>query len=277
MPTNQNLDPSTVKSFGDEWERFTQQPIDDTEAITIFDDYFHIFPWDQLPPDAEGFDMGCGSGRWANLVAPRVRKLHCVDPSQAIHVAEQLLSHHSNVVFHNSSLDNITLQYGSQDFGYSLGVLHHVPNTAEAIASCVSLLKPGAPFLLYLYYKFDNKPSWYQSLWQLSNYIRLFVSRLPSGLKQIITDSIALSIYWPLSRSSRILEMCGIPVENIPLSYYRHSSIYTLRTDSRDRFGTPLEQRFTLKEILTMCTKAGLTDLNYSNRRPYWCVVGFKR
>ena len=37
----------------------------------MFGDYFAIFPWDQLPPDAEGFDMACSSGRWARFVAPR--------------------------------------------------------------------------------------------------------------------------------------------------------------------------------------------------------------
>lgn len=40
---------------------------------------------------------------------------------------------------------------------YFLGVLHHVPDTQAAIRSCVGLLKPGAPLLLYFYYAFDNR------------------------------------------------------------------------------------------------------------------------
>ena len=43
--------------------------------------YFSIFPWDKLPKTAVGFDMGCGSGRWAKLLAPRVSHLICIDPS----------------------------------------------------------------------------------------------------------------------------------------------------------------------------------------------------
>ena len=50
------------------------------------------------------------------------------------------------------------------DFGYALGVLHHVPNTQEGLNSCIKLLKPGAPFLVYLYYSFDNRPNWYRNL-----------------------------------------------------------------------------------------------------------------
>ena len=62
----------TVKSFGDEWSRFDQSQLSEAEALKIFDEYFAIFPWDALPPNASGFDMGCGSGRWARLMAPRV-------------------------------------------------------------------------------------------------------------------------------------------------------------------------------------------------------------
>ena len=63
---------------------------------------------------------------------------------------------------------------------------------------------------------------------------------------------------------------------SFPLSYYRHCSFYTLRTDARDRFGTPLEQRFSRAQICAMCTAAGLVDLRFSPRAPYWCVVGVK-
>ena len=47
---------------------------------SAFDSYFHIFPFDDLAA-AEGFDMGCGSGRWAKFVAPKVGFLNCIDPS----------------------------------------------------------------------------------------------------------------------------------------------------------------------------------------------------
>ena len=63
-----------------------------------------------------------------------------------------------------------------------------------------------------------------------------------------------------------------LPPELIP-----HCSPYTLRTDARDRFGTPLEQRFTRSQIRAMCTAAGLVDLRFSTRAPYWCVVGVRQ
>ena len=65
MANKLNIDTATVSNFGDEWSRFDQTGISDSEAKKIFEEYFSVFPWDLLPAKAEGFDMGCGSGRWA--------------------------------------------------------------------------------------------------------------------------------------------------------------------------------------------------------------------
>ncbi|WP_222929744.1 hypothetical protein [Synechococcus sp. SYN20] len=82
--------------------------------------------------------------------------------------------------------------------------------------------------------------------------------------------------YWPLAQLAALAEAAGLPVGALPLSYYRRCSFYTMHTYARDRFGTPLEQRFSRAQIRQMCTAAGLVDLHFSPRAPYWCVVGFK-
>ncbi len=70
-----NINNEVVAGFGDEWSRFDQSALTGEELQTMFDNYFNIFPWKSLPDGAIGFDLGCGSGRWAKLVAPRVGKL----------------------------------------------------------------------------------------------------------------------------------------------------------------------------------------------------------
>lgn len=275
--TRANVDETTVASFGDEWSRFDQSALGDPELEAMFAKYFAVFPWRRLPAGAEGFDMGCGSGRWAKLVLPRVGTLNCIDASaEALAVARRNLAAFSNARFHHAPANAAPIAKGSQDFGYSLGVLHHIPDTPAALAACVELLKPGAPFLVYLYYRFDNRPSWFRALWRASELLRGAISRMPGPLKHATTDAIALTVYWPLARLCRLGERLGLDTSGLPLHYYRKSSLYTMRTDSRDRFGTPLEQRFTRAEIEAMMTRAGLIDVAFSDDEPFWCAAGIK-
>ena len=242
----------------------------------MFENYFSVFPWDLVSKSSVGFDLGCGSGRWAEHVAPRVSSLHCIDPSEAITVAQKNLSHLENCVFHKKGSDEIPLPDGSMDFGYSLGVLHHIPDTQKALDDCVRKLKPGAPFLLYIYYNFDNKPKWYRWIWKISESIRLVVSKLPHQLRYIFSQLIAAFIYLPMSRCAKMFEKIGFSVKNWPLSFYRNCSFYTMRTDALDRFGTRLEKRYSREEIYEMMEKAGLENIKFSEKTPFWVALGVK-
>ena len=202
-----NIDPPTVRDFGLEWQRFDQSKTSQEERMRLFEDYFAIFPWKSLPPAAVGFDAGCGSGRWAALTAPRVGALHCVDASgKALAVARNALAAFGNVNFHEAPLDAMPLPDASMDFGYSLGVIHHIPDPAGALAACVKKLKPGAPMLIYIYYAFDNRPAWFRLLWRISDVLRRGLSRAPFRLKSVVAEMFAALVYWPLARSARLAE-----------------------------------------------------------------------
>ena len=276
-----NVDDKTAGGFGREWSTFTQndRELTDEQRSRLFADYFAIFPWETLPPQgATGIDVGCGSGRWAVLVAPRVARLHLLDVSaEALTVARANLADVSNVTFHLASVEDIPLPDGSLDFAYSLGVLHHVPDTARAICDIARKLRPGAPFLVYLYYALENRPLWYRMIWQASAAVRVIVSRLPYALQVGISRLIASFVYWPLARLALILDAAGMPPASWPLGYYRDKSFYVMRTDAFDRFCTRLEQRFTRTQVETMLRAAGFEDIRFSPRMPFWCAVGFKR
>jgi len=91
-----------------------------------------------------------------------------------------------------------------------------------------------------------------------------------------VTDIIAVTIYWPLARLAWLGEELGFDTRNLPLHGYRDYGLYTMRTDARDRFGTPLEQRFTREEIRAMMGAVGLVDIVISDDEPYWCALGIK-
>ena len=272
-----NIDNEVVAGFGDEWSRFDQSALTDDELTRMFDNYFNIFPWERVGPNAVGFDLGCGTGRWGKFVAPRVGKLYLFDPSaDALAVAGRNLAVHGNCEFHLADADNMPLENESCDFGYSLGVLHHVPDTEAGMRACVAKLKRGAPFLVYLYYNFDNRPVWFRLIWRASNAIRAAVSRLPNSLRYGVSQVFACVIYYPLARVALLLERLEIDVSNFPLSQYRHNSFYVMRNDALDRFGTRLEKRFSKNEIRAMMERSGLGDITFSESS-FWTAVGIKR
>jgi hypothetical protein len=112
----------------------------------------------------------------------------------------------------------------------------------------------------------------------LSNLIRLWISKMPSFLKKVCCDFIALLVYLPLVFLSKCIEKIGLKkISNqIPLSYYKSHSFYIMRNDALDRFGTPLEQRFSRAEITEMMQKCGLKNIIISENEPFWHAVGEK-
>lgn len=272
-----NLHAKTVTGFGQEWTKFNQSNLESNEHSQLFENYFKIFPFQKLPEGSVGADIGCGSGRWAQQIAGKVNKLYCVDASiDALNVAKQNLKEFKNVTFLNESVDTLSIEDSSLDFLYSLGVLHHIPDTAAGIKSCVKKIKKDGYFLIYLYYSFDNRSLYFRLLWRISDIVRKLISKSPEKLKFFLCDSIAVFAYFPLAKISKFFEFLGFNVQGIPLSFYRNTSFYTMRTDALDRFGTILEQRFSKNEIETMLSDAGLSEIFFNDSEPYWVAVGKK-
>ena len=211
------------------------------------------------------------------MVAPRVAHLHLLDVSpEVLAVARENLKGVQNVNYHAKSVSEIPLPDNSLDFAFSLGVLHHVPDTQNAINAIAEKLKPGAPFLIYLYYAFDNRPPWYKTLWAINNGIRIVVSRLPHPLRKVIRETIAALVYWPLARLTTLHTRIGAPQQSLPLSWYGDKSFYVMRTNAYDHFCTQLEKRFSKAQIEQMLTDVGFGNIVFSDLAPYLCAVGIK-
>ena len=191
-----NLDPVTVASFGAEWTKFAA--FDDADVRTAGDQYFDVVDWQALPPDAYVLDAGCGTGRWTRYVAPHVGFVEAVDPSSATLSALAYTQDLPNVRVTQAGIDNLPFPEASFDFILCLGVLHHIPDTPGALRTLVRHLKPGGTLLLYLYYALETRGPLYRGLFRLSAGVRAVVSRLPRGLKALVSDLIAFLVYVPL-------------------------------------------------------------------------------
>jgi len=273
-----NIDSASVEGFGEEWSKFSYENSGNPEQDLIFSDYFGQFPLKSARKNMVCLDIGCGTGRWSALAAKFFPSIHLLDASEkALGVARSNMEKlgHGHFSFIHCPLHEFhtDTQY---DAAWSLGVLHHLPDTQLALNKVASLLKPGAPFLVYLYYRFDNRPWWFRCIWSVTDMVRCVISRLPFVVRHRICDLIAILVYWPLARMSWLLEKGSCSVSWIPLSYYRDKSFYVIRTDSLDRFGTRLESRFTKSEITHMLTSAGFEKISFSPKEPFWTAVCYR-
>lgn len=277
MKDTPNVDLSTIHGFGLQWRDFNQFHAPSSELEKIFDKYFDHFPWKRIDHNSIGLDAGCGSGRWAMFVAPRVGKLVCVDASPgAAAVAQERLRPFKNCEVHVCTLEETPVADNSLDFAYCIGVLHYIPDPRPALAAIVRKLKPGAPLLVYVYYALENRPVWFRSAWRVVDLARRGIARTPYRVRRWLSDMIAMLVYLPLARLSRVLERLGFRIDGIPLSAYQDRSFYTMRTDCLDRFGNHLEHRFTRQQLFDLLTDCGLSNIVIPNGEPYWRAIAVR-
>jgi SAM-dependent methyltransferase len=272
-----NIDKSTVESFGEEWTKFSSFDTDEIERMG--NEYFDLLHLTSVDQNSYVLDVGCGTGRWSYYLSPKVKFIEAIDPSDAVFAASKFAGSKPNVRITKAGVDNIPFADNTFDFIFSLGVLHHIPDTTAAIRKIFQKTRPGGYFVVYLYYNLDNRGGLYKMLFKLSNGVRKAISRMPQKLKQILAEIISFTVYLPfvfLARICKALFPRSDFYKRVPLSYYHNKSLTIIRNDSLDRFGTPLEKRFSRKEIEAMLRDAGFSDIVFSEKTPFWHCIAKK-
>lgn len=265
------LSARTQESFGYEWEHFDRM-------LPEYDDlarrYFALVPPDLLE-GALVLDAGCGMGRWARYVGERpVRRLYALDYSRAIDRAAVTLDPQERTHCVQADLRHLPFRPGTFDFIYSLGVLHHLVDPNAGMRSLVERLKPDGALLVYLYYALDNRPPFFRLLLRAVSAVRRFTSRLPKPLMHRLAWLIGVGIYWPLARLARQLDHLGLGriAENVPLAQYRQHSLSLMIADAFDRFATPVERRYSRRQIRAWLARYGF-EASFSAASPYWVAL----
>lgn len=273
----QNIDKKVVDEFGNEWLKFYLH--DDDLVKKGGEEYFDILTSEMINSDTYALDIGCGTGRWTKYLAPKVGFIEAVDPSEAVFAADKLLEDLQNVRLSKASIETLPFADETFDFVMSIGVLHHIPNTKQALIDCVKKVKPGGYFFVYLYYNLDRRGPFYKALFYSSDVIRRIVSRLPPKIKHFVCDILAVVFYMPFILLGRLFKKLGFKdlAVRMPLHGYQNRSFFMIRNDALDRFGTRLEQRFSKEQVIGMMEDAGLTDIIISPGIPFYHAVGRKK
>ena len=113
----ENIDLTTVHSFGEEWKSFHH--FSEDEIKKIGDTYFDVITPEMVGPDKLAADFGCGTGRWTKYFHNKVGAVAAIDPSEAILTAGQVLNGVDNVYLYKASIDNLPFADNYFDFGFS--------------------------------------------------------------------------------------------------------------------------------------------------------------
>lgn len=269
-----NIDKEVVETFGEEWLKFNA--FSEKDILVAGNEYFDILNEKVINKDSYILDIGCGTGRWSKYLSSKVGFIEAIDPSNAVFAANKLLENINNIRITKASVDNIPFEDNTFDFAMSIGVLHHIPDTQQAMKDAVKKVKIEGYFYCYLYYNLESRGFIFKNLFALSTKVRNKVSKMKSKNKKIVCDLIAIFFYMPFVIMTRILNLFSLDKisKKIPLNDYSNKSFFIIRNDALDRFGTTLEQRFSKKQVIEMMENSGLKEIIVSNGSPFYHAIG---
>jgi SAM-dependent methyltransferase len=149
------LERNYADNFGMQWNRFRQTQLDSYSGHPISANRFwQATRW--KPEELRGrwaLDVGCGAGRFTEVVLQAGAKVIALDYSNAVRVCYENLRHYQNLHVIQGDIYHLPLRRAFFPFVYSLGVLQHTPDVAKAFAALPPLLCQGGRLAVDIYQK----------------------------------------------------------------------------------------------------------------------------
>jgi len=102
-----------------------------------------------LDPSLVVGDLGCGTGKLSEAIAPFVSRVIAVDAARSmLNVARKRLAQHENVELHQGSLESLPIADGSLDVAILFLVLHYVAEPERALREAARVLKRDGPIVI---------------------------------------------------------------------------------------------------------------------------------
>ena len=159
----------TAQSFGMQWTTFDVAR--DAEDQAVFRAKTGLSP--EEIAGKRVLDAGCGGGRYARVAARFGAEVYAVDLSEAVERAREILRGFPNAHVIQADIGRLPFPERFFDAVYSIGVLHHTPDTRAYMRAAVRRLAPGGTLSIWLYKK------WRPALERVNSIERTFTTRLP--------------------------------------------------------------------------------------------------
>jgi ubiquinone/menaquinone biosynthesis C-methylase UbiE/uncharacterized protein YbaR (Trm112 family) len=141
-------------NFGMQWNLFAKTQLDSNSGCSISAERF----WEATGWKAKELrgqwvlDVGCGSGRFAEIALSAGAKVVALDYSNAVDAAYANLKDHANFHVIQGDIYSLPFIHSSFRFVYSLGVLQHTPDVPGAFAALPPLIEPGGNLCVDFYW-----------------------------------------------------------------------------------------------------------------------------
>jgi SAM-dependent methyltransferase len=252
--TDLALTNKTKTSFGRQWTTYQVQRPEEDKA------YFRSKTGIE-PETLKGklvLDAGCGSGRYARIAGEAHATVIGVDISHAVETAFSVTADLPNV--HIIQSDILALPFTSSrfDFVYSIGVLHHSPNTKRALSSLIPLLADNGEIAIWLY------PRWPAPLELYNRMLRAITTRMSLDRVHqmaVALEPVGLLKLRLLTANSAWKRLLGHVLRALTIGVSYHPDREIRICDTFDWFSPPYQWHHTDKEVESWLREFGLSKI----------------
>lgn len=153
------------ENFGLQWSKFRTTQLDSKNGTEISLKRLERIIGNDYRDALKGkrvLEVGCGAGRFSEILGQHSKELVCIDGSNAIFACEETMSEFKNVNLYQSTIEDFVTRFEKfekYDVIFCVGVLQHTKNYKSDLSALVGLLKPGGFIYLDFYrWKWKNLP-----------------------------------------------------------------------------------------------------------------------